>query len=53
MTVEMISNGRSKQARIALVISAVEGISWLLGLEFDNPARDFWEIENPPADWAV
>ena len=26
-----------------------EGATWLLGLEFDSPAFDFWKIENPPA----
>jgi len=36
--VELVSNGRSKKGRIVLVISLVEGTSWLLGLEFDNPA---------------
>jgi len=51
VTVELISNGRSKKARSVLVISLVEGTSWLLGFEFDSPAGDFWEIENPPADW--
>ncbi len=51
VTVELVSNGRSKKGRIVLVISLVEGTSWLVGLEFDNPAGDFWEIENPPADW--
>jgi hypothetical protein len=50
VTVELIASGRSKQARIVLAISLVEGISWLLGLEFDSPAHDFWEIENPPAE---
>lgn len=49
--VELISNGRSKTARIELVVSVTEGASWLLGLEFDSPADNFWEIENPPADW--
>src|ERR1017187_769828 len=39
VTVELIASGRSKQARIVLAISLVEGISWLLGLEFDSPAR--------------
>lgn len=53
VTVELISNGRSKKARIVFVISLVEGSSWLLGLEFDSPEGDFWEIENPPADWRV
>ena len=53
VTVELIASGRSKQARIVLAISLFESGSWLLGLEFDSPARDFWEIENPPTDWAV
>jgi hypothetical protein len=53
VTVELIASGRSKQARIVLAISLFESGSWLLGLEFDSPAREFWEIENPPADWAV
>jgi hypothetical protein len=51
VTVELSSNGRSKKGRIVLVRSLVEGALWLLGLEFDSPASDFWEIENPPADW--
>ena len=55
VTVELISNGRSKKARIVLVISLAKDpsrdASWLLGLEFDSPAGDFWGIENPPADW--
>jgi len=29
-----------------------ENGSWLTGLEFDSPSN-FWEIENPPADWPV
>ena len=51
VSVELISNGQSKTARIVLVVSVTEGASWLLGLEFDSPADNFWEIENPPADW--
>jgi hypothetical protein len=31
VTVGQISNGRSKKARIVLVISLIEGTSWLLG----------------------
>jgi hypothetical protein len=50
VVVELISNGRSKKGRIVLTISVVEGVSWLLGLEFDTPSGIFWEIENPPAD---
>jgi hypothetical protein len=53
VSVELISNGRSKMARIVLVISVTEGASWLVGLEFDTLAGNFWEIENPPADWGV
>jgi hypothetical protein len=50
VAVELISNSRSKVARIVLAISVVEGALWLVGLEFDSPGN-FWEIENPPADW--
>jgi hypothetical protein len=51
MTVELVANGRIKKARVVLVRPLTEGVSWLLGLEFEHPAADFWEIENPPADW--
>jgi len=51
MTVELIAHGRIKQARVVVVRPLTEGVSWLLGLEFDHPACDFWQIENPPADW--
>jgi hypothetical protein len=51
VSVELISNGRSKTARTALALTVIEGASWLVGLEFDSPAGGFWEIENPPADW--
>jgi hypothetical protein len=53
VTVELVSNGRSKNARIAVAISVAKGASWLLGIEFDSPAGDFWEIENPPTDWRL
>jgi hypothetical protein len=53
LTVELLSNGRSKKARVAVVISLAKGASWLLGIEFDSPGGDFWGIENPPADWQV
>jgi hypothetical protein len=53
VSVQLISNGRSKTARTALALSVIEGASWLVGLEFDSPSRDFWEIENPPEDWQV
>ncbi len=51
--VELISDGRSKSGRIVLVRTIIEGARWLVGLEFDIPAGDFWEIENPPQDWRV
>jgi hypothetical protein len=51
MTVELVSNGRIKKARVVLVRPLMEGVSCWLGLEFDHPACDFWEIEIPPADW--
>ena len=38
VVVELISNGRSKKGRIVLTISVVEGVSWLLGIEFDTPS---------------
>jgi hypothetical protein len=53
MTVELVSNGRIKNARVVLVRPLMEGVSWLLGIEFDHPACDFWEIENLPADWRI
>ena len=53
VAVELISNGRNKKVRIVLAISVVAGASWLLGLEFDSPVGNFWEIANPPADWQV
>ena len=53
VSVELISNGQSKTARTALALSVIEGASWLVGLEFDSPAGDFWGIENPPEDWRV
>lgn len=38
VAVELISNGQTKKARVVLTIAIVEGVSWLLGLEFDSPA---------------
>jgi len=49
---EARSNGRSKKGRLVLGIPFNENASWLTGLEFDSPGN-FWEIENPPADWPV
>jgi hypothetical protein len=53
VSVELISNGRSKTAKTVLALSVIEGASWLVGLEFDSPASDFWGIENPPEDWRI
>jgi len=53
VSVELISNGGRKVARTVLAVTVVEGASWLVGLEFDSPAGDFWGIENPPEDWQV
>ena len=52
VTVKLVSNGRSKNGRVVLSIPLNENTSWLTGLEFDRPSN-FWEIENPPADWPV
>jgi hypothetical protein len=50
--VKLVSNGRSKKGRVVLGIPFNENASWLTGFEFDTPGN-FWEIENPPADWPV
>jgi hypothetical protein len=46
----MISNGQNRQAKVVLAISLVEGVSRLLGLEFDSPSGIFWEIGSPRVD---
>jgi hypothetical protein len=51
VAVELFSSGRSKKATIVQVITIVEDASWLLGLEFDISADNFWEVDDPPADW--
>ena len=53
VVVEVISNGQNRQAKVVLAIAVVEGVSWLLGIEFDSPSGAFWKIENPPADWWI
>lgn len=50
VVVQLISNSHTRNARVVTAIS-IEGTSSLLGLEFDTPASDFWQVENPPADW--
>ncbi len=52
VNVKLVSNGRNKRARVVLVIPLPESASWLTGLEFERP-NNFWEIEDPPADWRV
>lgn len=47
---ELVSNGARQKGRVVLAIPLLETVSWLLGMEFDNPGN-FWEVENPPADW--
>jgi len=50
--VNLVSNGASKNGRVVLGIPLLENLSWLLGVEFDSPGN-FWEVENPPADWRI
>jgi len=50
--VTLVLNGSSRNCRVVLAIALLESASWLLGVEFDNP-EDFWQVENPPADWRV
>jgi hypothetical protein len=49
---KLVSNGANKQGRAVLAVPLLESVSWLLGVEFDSPGN-FWEVENPPADWHV
>jgi hypothetical protein len=44
--VKLISNGASKNGRVVLGIPLLEKLE----VEFDSPGN-FWEVENPPADW--
>ena len=50
VTMDLVSNGASKKGRVVVAIPLPENASWLLGVEFDSPGN-FWEVENPPADW--
>ena len=50
--VKLVSNGANKKGRVVLAIPLLENFSWILGMEFDTP-ENFWEVENPPADWSV
>ena len=52
VTVELVSNGANKNGRVVLAIPLLENFSWFLGVEFDSPGN-FWEVENPPADWSA
>ena len=48
----LVSTGASKKGRVVLAVPLLESVSWLLGVEFDNPGN-FWEVADPPADWHV
>jgi hypothetical protein len=50
--VKLVSNGANKEGRVVLAIPLLETVSWFLGVEFDSPGN-FWEVEDPPADWRV
>lgn len=52
LMVKLVSNGARKKGRVVLSIPLLENASWLLGVEFDIPGN-FWEVDNPPADWRV
>ena len=49
---KLVSNGALKKGRVVLAVALLESVSWLLGVEFDSPGN-FWELENPPADWRI
>lgn len=51
LLVELVSTGASKKAHIVAAVPTLEATAWLLGLEFDNPEKNFWGIQHPPADW--
>ena len=47
---KLVSNGALKKGRVVLAVALLESVSWLLGVEFESPGN-FWQVENPPADW--
>jgi hypothetical protein len=49
---KLVANGALKKGRVVLAVALLESVSWLLGVEFDSP-ENFWELENPPADWSA
>jgi hypothetical protein len=49
---KLVSNGALKKGCVVLAVGLLESVSWLLGVEFESPGN-FWEVENPPADWRV
>jgi hypothetical protein len=49
---KLVSDGALKKGCVVLAVALLESVSWLLGVEFDSPGN-FWEVENPPADWRV
>lgn len=50
--VELLSSGARKKASVVAAVPTVKGASWLLGIAFDSP-ENFWQVEEPPADWAA
>ena len=50
--VKLISNGSSKEGHVVLAIPLAENFSWLMEVDFDSPGN-FWEVDNPPADWGI
>ena len=50
--VKLVENGRSNKGQVVLSIPLSDTSSWLTGIDFDSPSN-FWEIDNPPADWPI
>ena len=50
--VELVSSGASKKACVVAAVPTVKGASWLLGVAFDSP-ENFWQVDEPPADWGL
>ena len=49
---ELLSSGAKKKASVVATVPTVKGAAWLLGVAFDSPGN-FWQVEDPPADWAA
>jgi hypothetical protein len=50
--VELLSSGAKKKASVVAAVPTVKGASWLLGVAFESP-ENFWQVEEPPADWVA